>query len=171
MAPLGDGLAESSAERGNDIVVVGAGLVGSILAVILRKEGFKVTVYERYANTEEIPALSRSINLVMTRRGLKAAELLGLKEDLVNLAVQVNGRVMHMADGSETWQKYGRESDCNYSVSRYQLNLFLIRKAREAGCELHFDHALQKCEFREDGTTVLHFKVHGEDKTVELLRT
>ncbi len=56
----------------NDVVIVGAGLVGALLAAILAKEGFKVTVYERYDNILNIPSLGRSINLSITNRGLKA---------------------------------------------------------------------------------------------------
>jgi len=52
------------------ICIVGAGLVGSMLAVVLQKQGFQVTVYERYPDMTTIPSLSRSINLIMTRRGL-----------------------------------------------------------------------------------------------------
>lgn len=55
-----------------DVVIVGAGLVGALLAVILQNEGFQVTVYERYGNILDIPSLGRSINLSITKRGLKA---------------------------------------------------------------------------------------------------
>ena len=120
-----------------DVCIIGAGLVGSILACILQKKGFQVTVYERYADMTTVPSLGRSINLVMTRRGLKAAELLGLKQVLVDeLGVKVMGRMMWQTNGSSMFQKYGRDSDCNYSVSRYDLNCFFVKRAVESGVKI-----------------------------------
>ena len=46
-----------------DIVIIGAGLVGSLLAYILTKKGFDVSVFERYGDIRQIPSLGRSINL------------------------------------------------------------------------------------------------------------
>ena len=34
-------------ENGKNVVIVGAGLVGSLWAVYLSKAGYKVTIYER----------------------------------------------------------------------------------------------------------------------------
>ena len=55
----------------NDVAIVGAGLVGSLLALVLRDAGRRVTVYEgredpRMAVTGDA---GRSINLVATARG------------------------------------------------------------------------------------------------------
>lgn len=46
-----------------EIVIIGAGLVGSLLAYILTKKGFEVSVFERYGDIRQIPSLGRSINL------------------------------------------------------------------------------------------------------------
>jgi kynurenine 3-monooxygenase len=104
-----------------DIVVVGAGLVGSLLAYILQKRGFNVTVFERYGDIRHIPSLGRSINLVLTNRGLRAADAIGggLREELIAMSVAVTGRVIHLQDGSEQFQRYGKDdTERNYSISR-----------------------------------------------------
>lgn len=104
-----------------DIVVLGAGLVGSLLAYILQKKGFSVTIFERYNDIRQIPSLGRSINLVITSRGLRACDAIGdgLREEILSLAVAVTGRVLHQQDGTVQFQRYGKDdSECNYSISR-----------------------------------------------------
>ena len=104
-----------------DIVVVGAGLVGSLLAYLLQTKGYNVTVFERYEDIRQIPSLGRSINLVITSRGLRAVELVGhgLKEEVLSLATKVTGRILHQMDESVQFQRYGKDdSEYNYSISR-----------------------------------------------------
>lgn len=153
-------------DRG-DIVIIGAGLVGSLLAYLLQKRGFTVTVFERYSDIRRIPSLGRSINLVITRRGLRAVDSIGggLREELLSLAVRVTGRVIHQSDGSVQYQRYGKDdNECNYSISRYELNKFLIEKAESAGAKIHFAHELDSegTLFAEEGGDVkssLKFKI------------
>ena len=130
----------------NNITIVGAGLAGSLLGLILQRRGYTVTMYERYNDVRQIPSAGRSINLVLTSRGLRAMKLLGddrLIKDMYNLSVPVIGRVMHQDDGSEAFQRYGKDdSEFNLSISRYQLNIYLMNRAEEAGCKLNFGHNL-----------------------------
>ena len=96
----------------NNITIVGAGLAGSLLGLILQRRGYNVTMYERYNDVRQIPSAGRSINLVLTSRGLRAMKLLGddrLIKDMYNLSVPVLGRVMHQDDGSEAFQRYGKD--------------------------------------------------------------
>lgn len=106
----------------NEVVIIGAGLVGSLLAYLLQKRGYQVTIYERYQDIRTIPSLGRSINLVITRRGLRAVDSIGggLREELLSLAVKVIGRTIHQSDGSIQFQRYGKDdNECNYSISRF----------------------------------------------------
>jgi len=151
------------------IIVLGAGLVGSLCAVVLLKKGFKVHLYERYADIRSIPSAGRSINLSVTSRGLRAIKALGgsLYDDVVgNLTTKVMGRIIHMPDGNVLFQRYGKDdSEHNYSVSRIELNKFLLNAAANAGAELHFNHALQESsDFATPGDvgSCLHFKVGKE---------
>lgn len=147
------------------IVILGAGLVGSLCAVVLLKKGFKVHVYERYQDIRSIPSAGRSINLSVTSRGLRAIKALGgsLYNDIVsNLTTKVMGRIIHMPEGKVLFQRYGKDdTEHNYSVSRLDLNKFLLNAAAEAGAELHFDHALVESSDFSDERTVgscLHFR-------------
>jgi kynurenine 3-monooxygenase len=152
----------------NEITIVGAGLAGSLMALILQRRGYKITMYERYNDVRAIPSAGRSINLVLTSRGLRAMKLLGdprLIKDMYDLSVPVTGRVMHQEDGSETFQRYGKDdSEFNLSISRYQLNVYLMNRAEEAGVKLHFGHTLASCDFnslRHSNETVLRFTLDG----------
>eukprot|EP00397_Hematodinium_sp_SG-2012_P046735 GEMP01052921.1.p1 GENE.GEMP01052921.1~~GEMP01052921.1.p1 ORF type:complete len:470 (+),score=106.12 GEMP01052921.1:103-1512(+) len=133
------------------IVLVGSGLVGSICARVLQLQGYTVHVYERYDDIRTSPCLGKSINLVMTARGLRAAELCGIKDDLLSIAKPVSGRRMHLVDETDTrFQPYGTGDECNYSVHRYELNKILITKAELAGVKFHFGHALSKLDLSGD---------------------
>ena len=61
------------------VVIVGGGPVGGAAAVVFRKKGYVVDIYERYDPNKADQNSSRSINLVLTRRGLRIAEELGYR--------------------------------------------------------------------------------------------
>ncbi len=141
----------------NKIVVVGSGLVGSLWAYILKKRGFDVEVFEKRPNPENlsVPA-GRSINLVITSRGIRGLEVAGLLEKILPITVPVYGRRIHPKSGDTVFQPYGRDqSECNYSVSRWELNKSLIAACVQAGVKINFEHELESIDV---GAKVLTFK-------------
>jgi kynurenine 3-monooxygenase len=58
------------------IAVVGSGLVGSLLAIYLRRAGH-VHIYDRSPDIRQIQFSGRSINLAMSTRGWKALDGVG----------------------------------------------------------------------------------------------
>ena len=57
------------------IVIVGAGLVGSLLAIMLAKAGYRVTLYESRPDPRIVPPkLDRSVNITVTERGFHALD-------------------------------------------------------------------------------------------------
>lgn len=149
------------------VVVVGAGPVGSVLSVLLAKRGFDVTTYEKRPDMRRVDVgAGRSINLVLTRRGLQALELVGLREAVLHLTVPVLGRMMHDREGHLAYQPYGKDdSERNYSVSRGRLNEYLLNAAERAGCKIHFDHELVEADLDEGW---LRFKRHDIEGEVEV---
>jgi kynurenine 3-monooxygenase len=135
----------------NAATVIGAGPVGCVLSVLLARRGFAVSTYEKRPDMRlRSVDGGRSINLVLTRRGLRALELLGLREAALQLSVPVLGRMMHAHDGTTAYQPYGKDdSECNYSVSRARLNEFLLDAAERAGCKIHFEHELVDADVDE----------------------
>ncbi len=139
------------------MTVVGAGPVGCVLAMLLAKHGFDVDVFEMRPDMREASAEGgRSINLVLTDRGLRALEMFGLRDKVLEITVPVLGRMMHSVDGELSFQPYGKdESECNYSVSRSKLNEFLLDAAEEMGVTIHFN---QTCVGADFDTGTLHFE-------------
>ncbi|MEO6967887.1 MAG: NAD(P)/FAD-dependent oxidoreductase [Rhodanobacteraceae bacterium] len=138
------------------ITVIGAGLVGSLLAVLLAKRGFDVEVIERRPDPRARGFLGgRSINLALAERGLHALRQAGLADAVLQQAVMMRGRMVHPLDGTTNLQRYGRDdSEVIWSVSRGGLNIQLIDAAERAGAAMHFDHALDGADFAR-GTITL----------------
>jgi len=159
---------ENKATASKHFTVVGGGLAGALMAVILRRRGYAVTIYERYGDLRTIPSAGRSINLVLTARGLQAIKEIGgpLLRDMHTMSTPVMGRVMHQVDGSTTAQRYGKDdSEYNLSISRYELNCYLLNKAEEAGAVVKFGHALTNVDFFNGSQThsVLEFQTGGRE--------
>ena len=114
------------------IIIVGAGLVGSLWAVYMRKAGYKVVIYERRSDIRkaEISA-GKSINLALSERGWNSLKTAGIKEDIEKIAIPMNGRVMHSEEGELTYQAYGKKDEAIYSVSRGHLNAIMMNLAKK----------------------------------------
>jgi kynurenine 3-monooxygenase len=151
------------------IVINGGGLVGALAAAMLvNKPGVAaVEVFEKRSDIRNpLNAESgRSINLIITSRGLFALRRAGLAEAALKLCVPVRGRQMHFLDGSERFQPYGvAPNEVNYSVSRTALNALLIDEAERRGAKFHFKHSLVSMDFVKRVATY-NSAEHGE-KTV-----
>ena len=63
------------------VIIVGAGLVGSLWAVYMQKAGYNVTIYERRPDIREAEiSAGKSINLALSNRGWKALRNVGVEE-------------------------------------------------------------------------------------------
>jgi len=123
------------------ISIVGAGLVGSLLAIYLRKQGHNVTVFERRQDLRKTDiSAGKSINLALSNRGWKPLKEIGLEEELLNMIIPMKGRIMHDKAGYITFQPYGKEGQAINSISRGGLNSLLMDKAEELGVQFIFDH-------------------------------
>lgn len=124
-----------------NITILGAGLVGSLLAYMLEKRGYQVQVFERRADMRKQKLIAgRSINLAMSVRGWSALELAGVRERFEKIAIPMPGREIHQANGETVFQAYGKNDEAIYSISRGELNVQLMNLAEEAGTVFHFGH-------------------------------
>lgn len=143
------------------IAVVGAGLVGSLLAIYLKKAGHIVHVYDRSPDIRKIKFSGRSINLAMSNRGWKALEKIGIAEEIKKIGLPMEKRAIHMMNQSLNYQKYGKDGEAIYSLSRGVLNRKMIDLAEEVGVEFFFEHKVWDVSLSE---ATLHI---GEDERGE----
>jgi kynurenine 3-monooxygenase len=168
----------------NKVTLVGAGLIGSLLAIYLAKRGFPVEIFERRPDmrVEEISA-GRSINLAISTRGIHALQRLGIDKDVLSRAVPMRGRMIHSLEGELTFQPYGM-SDEEYinSISRATLNKALMSSAEQSGsvsiqfnqkaCGVDFDsHVLSLLNERNKEVTEHKYtRLIGTDGSASAIR-
>jgi kynurenine 3-monooxygenase len=156
---MSSGLGEDLGPDG--VAIVGGGLVGCLLGVYLRKHGMNVTIYESRADPRLKEETGRSINLIMSSRGIHALTSVekSLAARVMAVTTKVTGRTLH--NGKEdvvSYQAYGPDASyCNFSVSRWELNKVLMDAAQEAGCNIVFNHPIAHVDV-SSGT--LYFYLH-----------
>ncbi|PHS14958.1 MAG: kynurenine 3-monooxygenase [Kangiella sp.] len=140
------------------ITLIGAGLVGSLLAVLLAKRGIKVELYERRSDMRKADiSAGRSINLALANRGIYPLEQAGLMDKVKPILTTMKGRMVHDMEGNENFQSYGqREEEVIYSVSRGDLNKICLDAAEKTGLvNIYFN---QNCESVDFDSNQIHFK-------------
>lgn len=127
------------------VVIIGAGLAGSLLAIYLAKRGIEVDVYEARGDMRRDGiAAGRSINLALSDRGIAALREVGMDGYMLAEAVPMHGRMIHSMTGETKLLPYsGRQGEYINSVSRAGLNIALMNEAEKYDrVSLHFS---KKC--------------------------
>ncbi len=151
----------------SDVTIVGAGLVGSLLAILLAKRGLSITVYDKRPDMRRTDiSAGKSINLALAERGIAALKKAGVFESVETQLVPMRGRMLHQPDGQVEFQPYGwRPEEQIYSVSRGGLNKLLMTAAEQcANVRIEFELPCETVDF-EDKTLAL-----GEGKKPEVIR-
>lgn len=120
------------------IAVVGSGLVGSLLAIYLKRAGHTVHVYDRSQDIRTIKFSGRSINLAMSHRGWRALDEVGLGDEIRKLAIPMDKRAIHVGE-DVNYQYYGKDGESIYSISRGGLNQKMVSLAEAEGVEFFFE--------------------------------
>lgn len=142
----------------NSILIIGAGLCGSLLALRLAQRGYKVEVYESRPDLRKVDiSAGRSINLALSDRGLKALRLCGMEKKAREICIPMFGRLMHDRVGNTFSSNYsGRENEYINSISRGDLNAILLDEAeKHKNVTIHFN---KKCTNVDIENTIAHFK-------------
>ncbi|MBU2019727.1 MAG: FAD-dependent monooxygenase [Bacteroidetes bacterium] len=138
------------------IGIVGAGLVGSLQAILMARKGYKVEVFERRPDLREVEMIGgRSINLALSDRGWKALELAGVDQKIREIALPMFQRCMHDKQGNLSYQPYGVNNESIFSVSRGRLNQILMNEAKHYdNVDYHFNLKTKDVDLR-DNTLVM----------------
>jgi kynurenine 3-monooxygenase len=137
--------------------IIGSGLVGSLWAVYLSKQGYKINVFERRSDMRKAKmSAGKSINLAMSFRGWKALDEMGVGDEIRKISIPMYGRTMHALDGKKTYQPYGINNQAIYSVSRAEINCKLMDIAeREGNTTIQFS---QECIGADLKAGTIHLK-------------
>ena len=150
-------------ERYKKIIVIGAGLAGSLLALLLGKRGYDVHVYERREDTRINPASweGRSINLALSKRGITAFEKAGVAEAILPSCIEMTGRLMHSVSGELSYMPYGLSGQSNLSAGRQRLNEELMSAAEKSeNVHLYFNYA---CKHIDLENKIVRFEYKNEN--------
>ena len=114
-----------------NILIIGAGLCGSLLALRLGQRGYNVRVMELRPDLRKVDiSAGRSINLAFSNRGIKAMKMVGLEDKAMKLCIPMHGRMLHDRDGNTKLSKYsGRDGEYINSISRELLTALLMDEA------------------------------------------
>ena len=139
------------------VTIVGGGPAGSMLSILLARQGLSVTMYESRPDmrTTDISA-GRSINLALATRGIEALSEVGVMSEVEEILIPMMGRLIHDDGGGTSMQPYGnRPHEYINSVSRTALTSILLDAAEATGrVEINFDMCCRGVDF-EGGA--LHF--------------
>lgn len=136
-------------ERSPSIAINGAGITGCTLALYLAKKGFEVSVFDKRKNLKNAyESKKRTVGMSISERGIFTLKDLNIFEEYKSKLVPIYGRSVHLKDGSNYFQEYGKNNEAIYSITRKELNSFLMDKCTETGrVNFVFNHNLNAVDF------------------------
>lgn len=150
------------------VTIAGAGMSGTLLAILLARRGLEVEVFERGQDPRAFaPGERPSINLSLGERGRHALRHAGLEEAVGALVTRMRGRIIHDRAGQTTSQPYGVHAyEALYAVSRDRLVRCLLDAAQSTGrVRLQFGAPLEDVDW---AARRLAF-ADGESRSFEVL--
>lgn len=136
----------------DNILIIGAGLCGSLLALRLGQRGYHVKIMEKRPDLRKADiSAGRSINLAFSDRGNKAIKLVGLEKKVEALCIPMNGRMLHDKEGNTFLSNYsGRDHEFINSISRGELNGLLLTEAeKHKNVTIHFNKGCKSVDFEK----------------------
>jgi kynurenine 3-monooxygenase len=150
------------------ILIIGAGLCGSLLALRLAQRGYRISIYEMRPDlrTANISA-GRSINLAFSNRGNKAMKLVGLEAKVKALCIPMHGRMIHDAQGNTFQSNYsGRTNEYINSISREDLNALLLDEVEQhQNVSIYFNTKCKSVDFEKTTALFKDYHTANEFKT------
>ncbi|KAK5618145.1 hypothetical protein CRENBAI_021599 [Crenichthys baileyi] len=164
----GASLCGSSEGPEPDVVIVGAGVLGSAMAAVLARDGRRVTVVER-----DLKEPDRIVGELLQPGGLRALRELGLEGSVEGLdAHQVNGYVIHdMESQSEVEIPYPREKGRVQCGRAFHHGRFImgLRRAAMAEPNVKFIEGTVTSLLEEDGcVTGVQYKDKGTGEVKDI---
>jgi 2-polyprenyl-6-methoxyphenol hydroxylase-like FAD-dependent oxidoreductase len=143
-------------KRSRKALIIGAGIAGPVTAILLKRAGFEVAVYEGWSYSTGIGG-----GLQIAPNGMRVLAEIGLADELMG-----GGSVCESIDfysqagsplGSVNHNMVERFGQPSVSMRRALLNEAIVDKAWSSCVEVHFDRRLARIEDRPDRPIVAHF--------------
>lgn len=153
--------------KNQTILIIGAGLCGSLLALRMAQRGYNVQLIEKRPDLRTVDqGAGRSINLAFSDRGMKGLKLVGLEKQVKKLCIPMYGRMIHDMEGNTFLSRYsGREHEYINSISRTGLNTLLLDEAEKMeNITLIFNHSCIEVDLEEG---IANF--YDEENELEIL--
>lgn len=153
--------------KNQNILIIGAGLCGSLLALRLAQHDFNITLIEKRPDLRKKSLdAGRSINLALSDRGLRGLRLAGVEEAVQELLIPMTGRMIHEKSGNTFLSPYsGRDNEYINSVSRPGLNMLLLDAAEKMpNLKIFFNQACTKVDHETPSASFKDFET-GEEIT------
>ena len=141
------------------ILISGAGLAGSLMAIYFAKRGWRVDIFESRSDMRKMEMVAgRSINLALSHRGIMALKEVGVTDEILKEAVKMPGRMLHDKAGNLKFAPYGKdETEYINSISRGELNKMLMSAAeRYEDVKIHFNQTVLEVDFDQKKLTLQH---------------
>ena len=141
------------------IVIIGAGMAGTLMAIGLAQRGYKVDVYEKFSQDEQSEeASNRSFNLTFYHRGIdtyKKAKLWHVVKPIMKI---LEGSAAHSSYGT-VYTKYDMVEKPQYVVERPDLVRVLLQEAfTYPQITFHFETAFISLDRRKKTVTIQDLK-------------
>lgn len=154
-----------SLNKNDKVLIIGAGLCGSLLALRLAQRGHKVTLVEKRPDLrrQSLDA-GRSINLALSDRGLMALKMAGMDQKALAISLPMRGRMIHQQGRDSFFSPYsGNPNTAINSISRPGLNALLLDAVEEmGGVTLYFD---APCVALDLDSGVAEFEQKGHEES------
>lgn len=151
--------------RKENVLIIGAGLCGSLLALRLGQRGYHVNVYEKRPDLRKVDiSAGRSINLAFSDRGIKAMRLVGVQDKVESLCIPMNGRMIHDEEGNTFLSNYsGRSHEYINSISRGELTSLLMTEAEAlSNVNIHFNTKCTSVDFEKTTSKFYDYETKKE---------
>lgn len=149
------------------MLIIGAGLCGSLLALRMAQRGYRITLIEKRPDLRDVTQdAGRSINLALSDRGLKGLRLAGVEKEALALCIPMLGRMIHDKDGNTFLSKYsGRNQEYINSISRPRLNMMLLDAAEAMpNVEIIFNKGCKQVDLEQASATFKDYNTGEEVK-------
>jgi kynurenine 3-monooxygenase len=153
------------------VTIVGAGMSGTLLAILLAQRGFESELFEQNADPRRGPAPNGGPKtLALGERGRFALRSAGLEKSVGRIVTRMGGRMIHDRAGKTTLQPYGAHAyEALYSISRERLTRCMLDAAEATGrVSLRFGQSLKAVDW---DTRRLLFNGAGEQRFEVLFGT